>query len=88
MMEPRGAGFEAELMDPSWLIAAARPVPVPVTVKMPGAAAKTGNSIGPMVSPPATTLTKVEDVEKGPVNGGFSGLMENGTTALIWQLDT
>ena len=86
MIEPRGAGFEALLIVPSWLMTAAWPVPVPLTVKMPGTAATTGSCMKPIVWPPERTLTNVDDVEKGPKEG-MPGLIENGTTALIWQFE-
>src|ERR1700743_2501965 len=87
MIEPRGAGFEAELTLPFWLMTAAWPVPDPFSTKIPGTAATTGSRTGPSVWEPATTLTDAEAVAKGAEGEGTPAVRVNGTTALIWQFD-
>src|SRR5271169_4865790 len=76
MIEPAAAAFELELTVPSWFKIAACPPPLPLTLKIPGAAITTGSLMGPMVSL-ASTSTKAKD----------SAASSNGTAALIWQLE-
>src|SRR5713226_4752501 len=61
-VEPRGAGLEAELIEPSWFRTAAGPWPLESSVKNPGWALVTARPTTGVRCPWYSTCTAVEDL--------------------------